>query len=494
MALIGALLLAAAAQDTRAPVPAAADQKRAEAEIRELFREDYAARRPDLRRAFAERLLAQAEGTKEDPVARFVLFREARDVAAGALDIATAYLAIRKMAGLYDVKAADLKTAAAAVARKGATTSEDAAALARSWLKVAGEAAKEADYETTARSVKEAELFAKPAKDASIASRVAEWNKELPELRKEQELATKAELTLSVNSNDPEACLHLGRYLCFAKGAWDQGLPLLARVADPAIKEAAARDLAKPQEPAAQADAGEAWGSLAEKSKIPIDKRRYQSRARHWYETALPELTGILRTKVEKKLDTLARAGSPEGVDLLKLIDPTKDAVNGIWAFEGSALTLPALGGARLQVPYIAPAEYDLKIVAERKAGDSALLIGLTMGPRQFMATLDAAGGRASHLENLDGAGMGNASTWNGRLFTDEKPKTILCSIRKGHVTITVEGKVIIDWKGDPNRLSMNPGWSVQSPKALLLGGWETRYLITTMTLTPVSGQGRLLR
>src|SRR5262245_60372676 len=63
------------------PVPAAADQRGAERMIREAFRREYSARSAEQRAEFAARLLMQAEETRDDSVARYVLLREARDIA-----------------------------------------------------------------------------------------------------------------------------------------------------------------------------------------------------------------------------------------------------------------------------------------------------------------------------------------------------------------------------------------------------------------------------
>jgi hypothetical protein len=57
-------------------------------------------------------------------------------------------------------------------------------------------------------------------------------------------------------------------------------------------------------------------------------------------------------------------------VDLLRLIDPQNDAVEGKWHFEGQTLVSPATGRwDRIRIPFAPPEEYDLVVTAERKSG-----------------------------------------------------------------------------------------------------------------------------
>src|SRR5439155_21454636 len=78
--------LAAGRADDRSPVPPAADVARAEATVKELFKADYAKTKTADRVALAAKFLRDATDAKEEPAARFVLLREARDLAAKAGD------------------------------------------------------------------------------------------------------------------------------------------------------------------------------------------------------------------------------------------------------------------------------------------------------------------------------------------------------------------------------------------------------------------------
>src|SRR5436190_22356746 len=64
-------------------------------------------------------------------------------------------------------------------------------------------------------------------------------------------------------------------------------------------------------------------------------------------------------------------------IDLLKWIDPERDAVVGEWRRQESALLTPPVKHALLQVPYLPPREYDLSVVAELVGDAESLNLGL---------------------------------------------------------------------------------------------------------------------
>src|SRR5271154_1277035 len=87
----------AGAGDARAAEPSAADEAAAEKTIHELFKAAYAKRDPSERVARAQRFLRES-ATEANPPLRYVMLREARDLAASAGDYPTAHTAIDRMA------------------------------------------------------------------------------------------------------------------------------------------------------------------------------------------------------------------------------------------------------------------------------------------------------------------------------------------------------------------------------------------------------------
>ena len=78
----------------------------------------------------------------------------------------------------------------------------------------------------------------------------------------------------------------------------------------------------------------------------------------------------------------------------------------------------------------------------------------------------------------------------NAKQFVDDKPHTVLVSVRKNNLTVSVDGKLVLTWKSaDYSKLSAE--LNVPNTKALYLGNWETVYEITSIQLAIVSGTGK---
>lgn len=176
-------------------------------------------------------------------------------------------------------------------------------------------------------------------------------------------------------------------------------------------------------------------------------------------------------------------------IDLLALTDPQKNEINGKWQFDGKTLVSPKIQYARLKIPYSPPEEYVLEIEAVRTKGRNDLAIGLVAGGSQFLVGLDGMGpGDTSGLHLLDGKGIAsNETSRKGRTFSNGKPCSIECTIRKQGIAVTCDGKNVIYWKGNFSRLSLNKDrWSVPDKKSLFIGAWDSVFRISKMKLTPI--------
>ena len=104
--------------------------------------------------------------------------------------------------------------------------------------------------------------------------------------RREQEVILAAQERLKTEPDDPDACLAVGRWYCFQQGDWDEGLKLLAKGSDDALKSLAAEELAsKPAKAEDKVARGDAWWDLAEKATGKA-KAAMRRRAGHWYQEA----------------------------------------------------------------------------------------------------------------------------------------------------------------------------------------------------------------
>jgi hypothetical protein len=176
-------------------------------------------------------------------------------------------------------------------------------------------------------------------------------------------------------------------------------------------------------------------------------------------------------------------------VDLLKLINVDRDAVEGEWLMENGRLISPQAFAPRLAIPYRLPPEYLLTVVVERLEGDDAFGVGLIAGDFKAAAALDGWHATASGLHLLDGrSAEDNASTRSGRVLRDGAPNTLVYTVAKHGIRVTANGDSIIDFSGDFRRLSWPDNWAPPvSGRLELIGSSDSRFAISKLELTTIS-------
>lgn len=97
----------------------------------------------------------------------------------------------------------------------------------------------------------------------------------------------------------------IGKFACLIKGDWENGLVILANGNDRSLKRLAELEIARPTEAVAQLELADLWWKEAD-AESPAFKSTLQSRAKHWYEQALPGLpAGLVRIRVERRIEEL---------------------------------------------------------------------------------------------------------------------------------------------------------------------------------------------
>ena len=186
-------------------------------------------------------------------------------------------------------------------------------------------------------------------------------------------------------------------------------------------------------------------------------------------------------------------------IDLLALIDPKTHTVWGEWKKDGKVLVSVAGGRPpRLQMPYEPGEEYDIEVSCKRVEGNNSFNVGLVAGGRQFLAAFDGwpTQGYMSGLDFVDGKDVrDNPTTLKGPQFENDKNYTLGCSVRSGKIETSINGKVIVSYKGEFKRLSLGTSYRTPSDKALILFlGPHTSYHIDRIMLTPVKGKGTIIK
>ncbi len=181
--------------------------------------------------------------------------------------------------------------------------------------------------------------------------------------------------------------------------------------------------------------------------------------------------------------------------DLLALADPATCWTNGEWSKVDGVLQSPKRPGARLELPYSPPEEYRLMLIVEPLDSPHGVILGLRGGDHRFVSLFNFARGEVplSAIENIDGRNVGNETTFAGQLFREGQMSQVIVDVRTDSVAMSVDGRTIVNWKGNPERLSLSDYWDTPQKTALFLGAYDCRYRFHRITLETVSGTGRVL-
>lgn len=217
LGILMALVPLAQPQDKKSPVPESEEQRRAEKVIHEVFEGEYAKKSAPERIALAKKLLGQGLETKDDPITRYVLYREAREIAAAAGNLEAALQAQAELEHSYDGDPASARTALVAGLLKAVLAADDSRRLVERCLDWADQALTAGEVENASRWAAQAVQCARHAKSIPLVARSDAKVKEVAEIRAVAEKLTRGRETLSKNAEDPEANLEVGRYLCFMK-------------------------------------------------------------------------------------------------------------------------------------------------------------------------------------------------------------------------------------------------------------------------------------
>jgi hypothetical protein len=169
------------------------------------------------------------------------------------------------------------------------------------------------DYDAAEKLVATAAAQALKSKDTSLSSRTTAKTKEISDLKGKYEKLKKARETLVSDPAEPAANLAVGRFQCFVKGNWTGGLPNLAKGSDPGLRVLAERDLHIPVGEIEDIALADAWWEVSDKEPAP-GKERVKDHASTLYLKALPKVSGITKTKVEKRLSDAGALKLAKGI------------------------------------------------------------------------------------------------------------------------------------------------------------------------------------
>ena len=257
-------------------------------------------------------MLEQASQNGDDVAVKYALLSEARKLGVDVGSVELIESAVGATAMAFEVDLA--KLVAESYEDTVAKTRLPAVnkAIVQALLPRLGTAMKAEEFNLAARLGKLALDTVRKSRDAELTKQVVELNRELATVKGDWDKLQTALTTLTDKPEDPAANLAVGRYLCFTKGDWDAGLPLLAKSGDGMLRALAKQSVPAPADAPAQMALGDAWFAAAEAATKKA-KPDFEAGAARYYRLALPNLTGLVKVKVEQRLKQLpAPANEPK--------------------------------------------------------------------------------------------------------------------------------------------------------------------------------------
>lgn len=459
------------ATEARLPVPSDEAQRESVALIKDVYKADYdKAKNPAAKLELAKKLLQEGINTEGDATGKFVLLRIARDVAIQIGDATLAAQVVDAIAKTYKINVTEMKVEAVTKISKSVSTAAAQKDLVGVLEQLADLAAENEDFSAAQQFAGLAINVSRNAKDASLLKRSVARSKEFDQNAAAFAETKRALAKLDEQPTDPAANLIVGKFRCFNKGDWENGLPLLALSSDPALKGLAEQEASPPTKPTQQVTLGDGWWALAEKETGPV-RSQIQQRAMYWYQQALPTLSGLAKAKLEKRIAEVSpgarpaatASAPPKEIDALKNVDPARHAIMGKWLKNkrNEITCVKTDGGPKIILPVSIKGDFDLTLEFTRINGDAvAVVFPVGQGRCQMWLDFDGFGGLTT-TENIDP--RYNSTRTPNRLQSGKRYKLqISVSAPKG-AEATISAKLndapFLEWKGDPQDVGISTAW-----------------------------------
>lgn len=295
---------------SRRAIPAKPDQTKSRALLREVFAKQISDRSFAGRKKLAQTLLDEAPKNANVPADQFVILVGAIEASKDAADFPLCFQAVDVIAGQYEIDGLSVKVDAVLKASlrgnsPAKTTENIKAALGLIDPLLAAE-----DFEVAAKIV----ALVRPVAGTDRALRLAIQDRAqvVDAARATHERLAPLMEKLKTAPDDPAANLAIGSFLCFSKGDWQRGLPMLAKGSDANLKQLAMLDLSAPSKPDDVIRLADGWWDVSAK-EAAASRTVVHRHAASLYKMVLEGTTGLRRALLVHRI---ADAGAEPTVPL----------------------------------------------------------------------------------------------------------------------------------------------------------------------------------
>jgi hypothetical protein len=468
------------------------------ARCRKLFEDVYATElndnSPAARKKLAQKLLIVADKTAEGSPDRFVLLNGAMEAAEEAQSLRLVFTAAKQLAREFGV---DEMAAEADVAARmyAGPTSPALATIANveALLDLADHLIDEDDF-ATAAAVEAALQKAFPSIAATdVKAEVKNHLHDFDNVRDATDKTAAAVEKIKKSPDDPVLNLAVGSYLCFQRGRWEQGLPLLQKSSDEQLRDIATAELGPPSGTDAVLKLADRW--FGEASKVSAaDRQGILQHAGVWYRKADDAAIGLQKLAIDKRLAQIPASGRLHRVDLLELYDPAMSVVKGTWAMKDGAMECEPVTNGHVDFPYQPPEEYDFVVSFTSTREVSAVAQICFCEGHQFVYQLGGWDNRVTAFEMV-----------HGKVGTDNKTAkrkdhwlavgqhyTSLIKVRKTGVEAYLDGVLTTDLKTDYSDMSLYSVWKLSRNNVVGIGASKNITHFDKVQIIEITGEGKV--
>lgn len=177
--------------------------------------------------------------------------------------------------------------------------------------------------------------------------------------------------------------------------------------------------------------------------------------------------------------------------DLIAAANADRDSTGGKWRKEGKAIVAPDGESGSLPIAVETGGDYLLTAVLAERPWPDNVNITVPIGNRRVQLVVDGwlggAGRAVSGLQFVDGAAANqNETTRRGRFFDSSQSTTIQCAVRESSIAAMCNGRVVVDFSGDLQRLSL-PNKADGNERSVIVGGLGRPWRIERLQVAPLA-------
>ncbi len=315
---------------TREAVPIAGDLAKAQSKLRAIFQTKIAeAKSDDKKAALANEMIELSKTMSEDAAGAFALQSAAMRLCSDAGELEPILQSVDLRVERFEVDAYEQNVSALLRFAESSTRRDpselDGDAFLERAVPVIFAAIADDDYMRASSLARHAYRMMDQEPDEEMMRSLNRLRVLLSSAQREYD---KAAASLANYHDDPsqaDDAATFGRFLCFIKGDWETGLPLMIQGGPETLRNVAKRDLAGANDTINEVAIGDDWWRLSEGIRNGVYRQAIQDRAAYWYQNAYPVMPDSLdKIHVKNRLDEL---GSSNATSPLALIRQLADDV-----------------------------------------------------------------------------------------------------------------------------------------------------------------------